>query len=133
MDFTEHALAAFGPGKVAGDRQREVHQRYRRRRLAEPTEAARRTHLVGDQVGHLVEVTGVDGGEFFHLAHPLARIQSGPRTVVERLSRGGNRRVDVARAAAGASPIGCSECGEMTAIRFLLDGSRQRPPMKSWL
>src|SRR5271156_4429616 len=46
-------LAAFGPGKVGGDRQREVYQRHRRRRLAEPAETSRRTHLVGDQVGHL--------------------------------------------------------------------------------
>src|SRR6516225_10946030 len=40
-------------------------------------------------------MAGVDGGELFHLAHPLARVQPGPRAVVEGLSRGGDRGVDV--------------------------------------
>src|SRR5271156_6566855 len=47
-------------------------------------------------------MSGVDLRELFDLAHPLARVQSWPRTVVERLSRGGDRGVDVCRGGGGS-------------------------------
>jgi len=125
VHLAKHALAAFGPGKVAGDCQREVDQRHRCRRLAQPAETARRTHLVGDQVGHLVEVAGVNFRELFDLAHPLARVQSGPRTVVERLSRGGDRGVDVG--GGGGGSLADRLFGVRGDDRYAIPGGRLAP------
>ncbi len=95
MYFAEHALAAFRPGEVAGCCQREVHERRRGRCLAEPAETARRPHLGGDEVGHLVQVAGVDRGQLFDLGHPIGVGHSRPRAVVESVSCGGDGGFDV--------------------------------------
>ena len=95
VHFAEHAVAPFGPGKVAGDPQGEVDHRHRRGSLAQPAETARRAHLVGDQVGHLVEVAAVDGRELLDLAHAFLRAEPRPRSMVEGVPSGGNRVVDV--------------------------------------
>ncbi|OOK80250.1 putative betaine aldehyde dehydrogenase domain protein [Mycobacterium kansasii] len=47
------------------------------------------------------------------------------------MPRGCHGRLDIAGPAAGASPTGCSECGEMTESRSGVVGLRQRPPMNS--
>ncbi len=95
MYLAEHALAAFRPGKVTRGSQRQVYERHRGRCLAQPAEAARRPHLVGDQVGHLVEVTAVDRGELFDLGHPIGMGHAWPGAVVEGVPRGGDGGVDV--------------------------------------
>ena len=90
--LAEHALAAFLPGEVARGGQRQMHQRRRGRRLAQPAETARGAHLVGDEVGHLLDVAGVDRGELFDLGHPLGSGSSaatgrGRRRVARRRRR----------------------------------------------
>ena len=95
MHFAEHTLAAFLPREVAGGGQREVDQRYGGGRLAHPAEAARRPHLVGDEIGHLVGVAGVDPGELFDLGHPVGVAHPRPRAMIERVPCGGDGGVDV--------------------------------------
>ena len=95
VHFAEHAVAALGPREVAGDPQGEVDHRHRCGGLTQPAETARRAHLVGDQVGHLVEVAAVDGRELLDLAHAFLRAEPRPRSMVEGVPSGGNRVVDV--------------------------------------
>jgi hypothetical protein len=66
--------------------------------LAQPAETARGPHLVGDQIGHLVDVAGVYRGELFHLGHAFGMGQPWPRAVVESPSRAGDGGVDILRA-----------------------------------
>ncbi len=130
--FAEHALAAFHPGEVAGGSQREVHHRRRGRRLAQPAEAARRPHLVGDQVGHLVDVAAVDRGQLLDLGHPLGM---GPCRGHGPWSKACRAAATAASTSSGPAtctwPIGSSECGEITASCCGLAGLRHCPPMNS--
>ena len=129
--FAEHALAPFRPGEVARGGQREMHQRRRGRRLAQPAETARGPHFVGDQVGHLLDVVAVDRGELFNLGHPLGVGQSvatghGRKRVARRRPRRRRpraRQLDVADRLFG--------CGEITASWLGLAGLRHCPPMNS--
>ena len=95
VHFAEHALATLHPGELAGGGQCQMHHRRRAGRLSEPAETARRTHFRGDQVGHLVDVAGVDRGELLDLLIRSLRLQPRPRTVVEGVPGGGDGRVDI--------------------------------------
>ena len=100
--------------------------------LAQSAEAARRAHLVGDQVGHLVEVAAVDRRQLLDLAHALLRVSRGHGPWSKACRAAATASSTSAGVAAGTSPIGLSVCGEMTVRRCSVDGLRHRPPMKSW-
>ena len=95
VHLTEHALATLLPREVPSGRQREMDQGHRGRPLAQAAETAGRPHFRGDQIGHVVGVARVDGGQFFDFGHPLPNVQPRPRPVVERLPREADGGIDV--------------------------------------
>ena len=89
------------PRELAGHGEERLDLHPRRRRLRQVRERRGRAHLGGDQVGHLAEAGGVQGGERLDHGDPLGRRHPRPRSLVERLPRGGDRGVDVGRGALG--------------------------------
>ena len=95
MYLAEHTLATLLPREVPGGGQREMNQTHRGGSLAQSAETAGRPHFRGDQIGHLIGVARVDGGQLFDFGHPLPNVQPRPRTVIERLPREPDGGVDV--------------------------------------
>jgi hypothetical protein len=72
--------------------------------LREPRERDRRAHLLGDDVGHVLEPRRVDLGESLHDGAPLGRGHARPFAAIERLARDPDGAVDVGLGRFGDAP-----------------------------
>ncbi len=95
VGLPEHPLAPLDPRILPRGRRCHSHHRRRAGGLSQPAEASGGAHLGGDQIGHLIQMTGIDGRELLDLLDPLERTQPRPRAVVEGLAGGRYRPVHV--------------------------------------
>src|SRR6476660_2869451 len=95
VNLPEHPLAPLDPWILPRGRRRHSHHRRRAGGLGQSAEASGGAHLGGDQIGHLVQMTGIDGPELLDLLGTIEWTQPRPRTVVEGLAGGRYRPVYV--------------------------------------
>lgn len=120
------------PWEATRDIDRQMHHRSRAGRLPEPAEAGGRAHLGGDQIGHVVDVFGVDVSKLKHFGDsPLGR-QVWPRPVVKGLSCHTDSGVNV------AGRTGCGIADDVLGVgRDHVDariaaGPAPAPPTNMW-